>query len=234
MNVNAQEELTVRLNNIKVYKNTKLNTFKITRNDSIFYDNLKLVELVEHSLQVLNKNNELFYLNDELIKVTYPKEVTRRYCGTVDSFSTKIIEKKNYYLIEKTTDPINSRKRTTKEIIDKIPKDNIKDIYFSTKSKSIRYDENVWRPETLIIETYDNKIGIRINNVTEFYDDIEILNPYQIKVKKNNLWGYNIWNSKNIKIKYKKINKFVYCLASFELENGEKGFVDTYGNEYFK
>ncbi len=142
---------------------------------------------------------------------------------------TKIIEKDNYYLIERTTEPIDTRKKTKKEIIDTIAKHNVKEIYFLTKEKSISYDENFFYPETVIIETNDNKIGIRSNNLTEYYDEIDFSNPFAIKVKKNNLWGY-----RNTKIKYKKLNKFVYALASFELENGKKGFIDHNGNEYLE
>lgn len=229
LNIYAQDKLEITLNNIEVYKNFENNTFKITKNDTIIYDKLKFVALAERSLQVLNKKAELFYLNDKLEIVSYPEKVEEFYCGTVDYFWTKVIEKDNYYLIERTTDPIDSREKTKKEIIDTIAKNNIKEIYFLTKEKSLSYDENFFYPETLIIETNDNKIGIRSNNLIEYYDEIDFSNPFAIKVRKNNLWGY-----RNTELKYKELTKFVYGLASFKLENGEKGFIDRKGNEYLE
>lgn len=225
----TQDQLKLTLNNFKVYKNSKNLTFKITRNDTIIYDNLKFVALAERSLQVLNENNELLYLNDKLKVVSYPEKFQELYCGTVDDFWTEIIEKEKKYLIQRTTDPIDSRETIKKEIIDTIYKENIKDIYFLTKEKRISYDENFFFPETLIIETKDNKIGIRSNNSTKYYDEIKLTDTFEIKVRKNNLWGYI-----NTEIKYKRLNDFVYNLASFELENGKKGFIDNEGNEYLK
>jgi hypothetical protein len=225
----AQEKLHITLSTLKVYENSENHTFKIKSNNKIVYDKLNFVALAERSLQVLNENNELFYVNDKLEVVSYPEKFENLYCGTVDNFSAKIIEKNDYYLIERTTDPIDSRAVIKKEITDTISKINIKDICFLTKEKSVRYDENFFFPETLIIETKDNKIGVRTNCLTTYYDDVDFSNPLCIKVRKKNLWGYE-----NTEIKYKKLNKFVYNLARFELENGQKGFIDKKGNEYIE
>ncbi len=215
----------------EVLKNTKRNIFQIKFNKKVIYDELKFVAYAETSLQILNDKNELFYLDEKLNKIPYPKKVDALYCGTVDDFLVKIIEKDKYYLIEKTIDPIDSRATIKKEIIDSISKKNIKDIYFLTRKRIIKYDENFFFPETLIIETKDGKRGIRLNGeVTKYYDEIDFTNPSRVKIRKNKLWGYYTITA----IKYRVLNKYVFNLASFELENGNKGFVDYKGNEYLE
>ncbi|GHC59276.1 hypothetical protein [Ulvibacter litoralis] len=210
-------------------ENTKNNTFQILNNGKVMFDELKYVGHAESSLQVLNNENEIFYLNDKLETVSYPEKRQLFYCGTVDHYSVEIMDKKDYYLIKKTIDPIDSRETILTEIIDSISKKNINDICFLNGKKSIEYDDNFYFPETLIIESKNKKFGIKTSNKTEFYEEIDYDNPFKLKIKKNGLWGYlNI-----TKIKYKTLNNFVFNLASFELENGQKGYIDTNGKEYF-
>ena len=91
------------------------------------------------------------------------------------------------------------------------------------------YNENGYFPETIIFTTKNNEFGIRSKGATTFYDAIDFSDAYNIKVKKDNLWGY----FKTSELKYKKLAPFVYNLARFELANGKKGYIDLKGTEYF-
>ncbi len=224
----AQNKLHLIYHNYKVLKNQNNHTFQITNNGKVVYDKLKFVAYAENALQVLDYKNEMFYLDKKLKIIDYPKKAEMYYCGTVDDFFVKIIQQENNYLIERTTKSISGHQFDKKEIIDTIPKSGIKSICFLNKSGTIEYDENFFFPETLIIETTDNRVGLRENGKTKFYDTIDCSNLYSVKVEKNNLFGYyNI-----TKLKYAKLNAYVFNLASFELKNGKKGYIDIEGNEY--
>ncbi len=227
----SQYKQHLKFHKAEVFKDDKKKIFKITSDGKVIYDHLKFVDYAEGALQVLTNKNELIYIDKELNKTSFPEEIEEYYCGTVDDYFVEIIEKEKHFLVEKTINFIDSKKATKKVIIHSVPKENIKEISFLTKEKRIRYDENSFFPETLLIETKDGEKGVKANGeTTEYYDEIKVTNFIHVKVKKNNLWGY--YNTTDIK--YKKLDKYIFNLASFELQNGKKGFIDSSGNEYLE
>lgn len=77
-----------------------------------------------------------------------------------------------------------------------------------------------------------NEIKKDIEITTLFEGDIEAFGYYHpIRFKENNLYGYY---PQNKKAKYVKLEKFNFFYAAFELPNGKKGWLDIYGNEYFR
>ena len=227
----SQNKLHLTFHKAKVIENTKSHTYKIQSNNKTVYANLKFAAYAEGSLQILTADNQLCYINSNLQIIEFPEKAQDFYCGTVDDFSVVIVDKGNQYIVEKTTNFITSGVPVKKEIIDSIPKKNIKDIYFLNKEKKINYDENFFFPQTVVISTKEDKIGIKsTGKAIAFFDEIDISNPSAIKVKKGDLWGYyNITD-----IAYKKLDSFAYNLASFQLKDGKKGFIDYNGNQYLK
>ena len=226
------DKLMLTFNEFTVLKDTVENTFKIKdQNDKIIKKELKYVNYAgySNSLQILDHNNNLFYLNENLKQIEHPENEIIEVCGTVAYFEMKIIENSKNYLIEFTEDNSVYNEGVKKTIIDTIAKTNIKDIYFANSEKEISYDENFDFPTYLILDFGNsNKFGIKQNDSIEYYDSIDLKNPFAIKVKRKNLFGYYGITE----IKYKELNEFKYNLAKFETEFGEKGYIDNNGNEY--
>ncbi|HMR87992.1 MAG TPA: hypothetical protein PKD51_07555 [Saprospiraceae bacterium] len=77
-----------------------------------------------------------------------------------------------------------------------------------------------------------NNIKDDIEITTLFEGDIEAFGYYHpIRFKEKNLYGYY---PQNKKAKYLRLEKFNFFYAEFELPNGKKGWLDIYGNEYFR
>ncbi len=230
----SQEELYYisYKDDFSVYKNPKSNTFKIFKNEKIVFDKLNFWGVAGNSFQILNENNELFYLNDKLKKISENeiKEEEIGYCGTVDEFYYKIIETEKNYLLELKTNYLGGVPNKI-EILDTISKKNIKNISFIiTGNKEVFYTENDdFVNIDLFIETNDNKKGLRGGGHTLYFDEIDTTNLRAVKVKRNGLYGY----FGVTKTKYKKLENYKYNLAKFELPNGQKGYIDYEGNEYF-
>jgi len=229
--VYGQEESIIPFYDIGIYQNEKNNTFYIKDNKGkIKMRKIKFVNVANECLQILNRKNKIVYLDRKLNKIKYPEQLNIEVCGTVANYKVEILEQDENFIIKKTDNEIILGGEITSYTIDTISKKGINNIYFVNKEKIIRYDENFYYPETIIIEQ-NNKIIIRDNKSTEFYDEIDLSNPFRLKIKKNGLFGYYGITKEN---KYKKLEQYVFNLAHFELENGKCGFIDNNGNEYYK
>lgn len=216
-------------NKFKVFKSEKNKTYTIlnSRNRAVL-KNLKYVNYAGYSnhLQVVDKKNHLFYLNDSLKKTSTPKEEMVSFCGTVASFKRKIIEDSKNYFVEFTEDNSVYNEGVKVSIVDTIPKKDVKNIYFSNKKKEIHYDENFYLPTYLILDLGD-KVAIKQGDSTKYYDSIDLSTSFP-KVKRDSLVGYYGITE----VKYRKIGKFEYNLAKFEDKNGNIGYIDLQGKEY--
>lgn len=77
-----------------------------------------------------------------------------------------------------------------------------------------------------------NNIKKDIEITTLFEGEIEAFGyDHPIRFRENNLYGYY---PQNKKAKYAKLEKFNFFYAEFELPNGQKGWLDIYGNEYYR
>ena len=225
-----EKELVFSFNDFKIFKEVNEKTYKILNSDNkIIIKDLKYVNYAgySNSLQALDKKNNLIYFDDSLNKIKTPKEGIIEVCGTVAYFKRKIIEDNESYFIEFTEDKSVYSEGIKKSIIDTISKKDINKIYFANAKKEIDYDENFDFP-TYIILNLGDKFGIKQDDSIEYFDSIDLENPFAIKVQRENLIGYyNITD-----IKYKKLQNFEYNLARFEDKYGKIGYIDLEGNEY--
>lgn len=225
-----KEKLILNYNDFKIYKDTNQKTYKIlSKENLVIKHGLKYVNYAgnSNSLQVLDKKNNLIYFDNNLKTIKVPKDAVLGVCGTVAYFEQKIIERNNNYYIEFTEDKSVYSEGIKKSIIDTIPKHNIKAIYFANSEKQINYDENFYFPSYLILD-FGDKFAIKDGDSIKYFDSIDLKNPFNLKVKKNNLVGY--YNT--TKIKYKSLENFEYNLAKFEDKHGNIGYIDLDGNEY--
>ena len=204
--------------------------FKIlnSENKTIIKD-LKYINYAgySNSLQTLDKNNNLIYYDNNIRKIKKPEEEIIEVCGTVAYFKRKIIEDNRNYYIEFTEDKSVYNEGIKKSIVDTIPKNGIKKIYFANSSKEIDYDENFDFPTYLILDLGD-KFGVKDGDVIEYFDSVDLKNPFALKVKIDDYFGYYGITD----IKYKNLADFEYNLAKFTDKKGNTGYIDQNGNEY--
>lgn len=218
---------------MNVYRNTSNNTYKIKKGNRIIWNKLKFVYPTFGYLQVLDKKNLYFYI-DEKGKKSRNISINVSTCGTVPHYTYEIIETANKYILTKDETFYDHENLEKPVMVDSISKIGIDKIYFYNNERKINFTENTFIfnatkvfPQVLIIEK-DNKKGIFYEGELTFYDDVKYEDGI-FKVKQNNLEGYY----KLTQIRYKKLDGFSSGLTKFELENGKTGFIDKDGNEYY-
>jgi hypothetical protein len=219
----------------EVLINGKDKTLFITNDKGkVLKEKLKFADhIAGQYLQVLNKKNKIIYYNRALKKIKKPEGILHMVCGTVDSYIYKILEKDSNYLVQKTKDATWTSGEITTQIIDTITNKKFDEIYFINRSKILKFDDNYTYPTFLIFEK-NSKYVIFDNNKQFIYDSVELkeyTHSNLVLVKKNDL--YNFF-SISPKVKYKRLDDFIFNLAYFELPNGKCGYIDIDGNEYFK
>lgn len=214
-----------------VLQENKKGSFKILdQKENIVYDNLKYVNYTKRAsfLQVLDKTNTVFYLDQNLNKTQQPQTNQLAVCGTIASYGLKVIEKEKVFLIEFTENRSIYGEGIKKSIIDTVSKKTVKDIYFVNSKRELNFDENTMFPKYIIID-YGDKFGIKNKNSVSFYDAVDLKNPFTIKVKKKNRYGYYSITSGT---KYTLLEGFEFNLAKFEKPCGKTGYIDLNGKEY--
>ena len=216
-----------QIGNYFEYQNVKTDRIYITDNKKkVLLKDLKYFSRISGGFQVLNEDNEIVYYNLDLQKLSKEPEPESLFsCGNVSGWKLVIEKNRDYYHVKKK-EGFSGNFDDKWQILDSIAGKNVKDIYFLNNTKKLSYDENGLVQETIII-AYEDCFGIRIQGKTYYFDTIDTSSA--IKVGCNNLFGY----FQITEIKYKKLYAFEQDLAAFELENGNKGYVDRYGNEYY-
>lgn len=224
------DKLVLVFHNYQVYKDVNKKTFKILDNeDKTILKDLKYVNYAgfSNNLQILDKNNRILYYDKDLKRIETPEDGINDVCGTVVYFKREIIEDDKNYFIEYTEDRSIYSEGVKKFIVDTIPKENIKDIYFVNREKTLEYDENFNYPVYLILDFIDT-FGIKKGDVIEYFDSVVLKNDFTLKVHIKDSCGYYGITD----IIYKNLGDFEYNLASFTDQNGKTGYVDLLGNEY--
>ena len=227
---------------LSVFKNIRNQTFSIKKEDKTLFKNLKFVsDIRDYYLQILTKNNSIFYIDENGQKHKQTGKMIQWLCGTVYNYSCEIKDIGKKYVITKVESMYGYNENQT-EIIGTIDKTDVKKIYFNNDSKKIEYDGNYNYtlsnnmgvfpdiqvfPDAVIIEK-NNQKGILHNGILTFYDDILEHKYWIFKVKLNGKVGYYGIT----KIKYKTLEHFIFGLAKFKLPNGKTGYVDAKGKEY--
>lgn len=218
-------------NNDAVYKNLKTNTYSIGKDNVIVFKDLKYVECVGNYLQVLDSKNEQFFL-DANCGLGNEKKSSNEASEVFFGYKYEIVENENNYVLMEAK---NIKNKTNLDFvaIDSVSKYNVDDISFYNGLKVIDVNfkagtiKNVF-PNALIIKQ-GNFVGIHLNGKTEYFDNVQLINDVFLVSKNNKLGYYNITKA----IKYKKLDKFYFGLAQFENYEGQTGFINKNGEEFF-
>ena len=191
---------------------THRNIFR--ENNFIFesYDTGGLVDRVRRDSIVLSKSDEIesiFYLNNST------KHSYNDYSDLKAVFSFPY----SYYLINSNNEQ--------KLVSIKNKRDSIEQVLNYSQDNIMSNQAQKDSIKSLIMNLKDD-----IEIETIFEGDLESFGyNHPIKFKVGNLFGYY---PQNKTAKYKNIDKFNFHFAKFELENGKTGWLDIYGNEYYK
>ena len=198
--------------------------------------------------QLLDQTNNVILLNGDLKRVEKAKTMFG-FCGTVPHYTMAIVEEGNDFII--TSDETffdHDQKEPAKEIW-RFSKEIVDHLEFISGSQEFRYDSNFGigeaiqvEPRTILankngkwaIPTYSQEYSdeqfkeFYAKELSFIYDSV-FLHSNVIKTQLDGLFGYHGISAP----KYTVLQSFDHHLARFDLPNGQTGFIDTNGNEYF-
>ncbi|WP_117884502.1 hypothetical protein [Aureibaculum luteum] len=225
-----QWNLSIQGEYYSIHKSNQRLTVK-DKNDKIILKDIKYIAQINNdSVQLLNKKTEMLYVNKHLKPFTEAIITTPPFygvCGNISTYSLKIVESNNYYILKKAESFTNTNFDSYKTI-DSINKIDVKNIYFLNNKRQLEHDGNFPALEYVIIDfgdsfgIFEEKYGI------QYFDHVDSTkNP--IKVMRDGLYGY--YNT--TRIKYLELLPFEFNLAEFKNSNDRKGYIDRNGNEYY-
>jgi len=221
--------------NLKVYKDLNSNTFNIKKNDKkAIFENLKFIEHLGEYLQVLDKNNIPFYINNKG-KKEKKVNITLELCGTVPNYIYQIIENKGKYFLTENENFYDYEDKIPPKIIDSIEIKGIDKINFPNNEKKTEFDGNSFvfnhtkvYPNAIIIQK-GKKQGVLYKNDLKYFDKVTY-DSGLLKVEINKELGYYGIT----KVKYKELEQFIFGLAKFKTLDDKIGYVDSNGKEYYE
>jgi len=241
-----KEQYSIFYYNFEIYKTLKTNEYiikeartleeqlrildnKRVKKQKVVKKGIKMLGYLGTTLQVLDKNNKILYLDKNLQSIPYPEPYDYGVSGTVAHYYYAIEENPDYYMIRKTTDNTILPGEVGTTTIDSISKKGITDIYFFNKERKLALINNDCYYPTLVIFEKDSKFGILDNQKILTYDNLEVIDN-NIKVRQNGLYGYYGLTEE---CRYSKLGKYEFNLARFETPKGKSGYIDLTGNEYY-
>jgi len=229
--VAAKDSLVYDLGEFKVYKNEKYFSVK-SNSGKILHKNLKYFGNAIRYWQVIDENNEMFYLNDKM-KESNIEENFLGLCGTVPHYTLKVNSTQKEFIVMEDETFYDYGNQIPAEEKFRISKNDADEIYFINGKKEFNYDGNygfggVGAQPDLVIFKKDEKFGIWQDETKTLYDEISFENS-NLKLKKDGKSGFYGFT----KIKYADIQPFIFNLARIKTTDGKSGYVDIYGKEYF-
>lgn len=219
--------------NMLLVKNLEKSRYKLTnKKTKDNYDDLKFVKRIFRYFQILDSNNQVFYIGEDWEK----KEEVIDFigvCGTVPHYTLTVQLNETYFEIIEDETFYDYTNEIPAEIKRKIDQDEADSVLFINGNSSFKFTSNfdvgfgTTDPRMLIL-IKDGKY-FTIDNPKLKYDSIDFTNyRHSLKTMKDHLYGL----LGIVEPKYKRIEEFNYYLAEAETENGELVFIDTEGNEY--
>jgi hypothetical protein len=195
-------------------------------------ENLNFVKQIAYYYQVLDQNNNLFYIGDDWVKEPKVKDFFG-VCGTVQVYELVAKSKKANFEIYEDETFYDVGNKILPALQFKVLKKYTDRILFINGKSEFVFDANFAGgcgnvdPRTVIL-TKNGKY-FTYKNPKFKYDKIDFSNFYVcLKTKRKNLYGM----LGVIEPKYKSIEKFEYYLAKSVTAKNETIYIDLEGNEY--
>lgn len=243
-NGESSDSLVTSIGEYQVYMEANKEDAATTESEKSYYianeegekvvEDLRFVKMIWPNLQVLDSKNNLFFFNENMERQNTVDKGRIGVCGTVPHYTLVIKNGWSAYTITEDETFYDQGNKEPAEVIATISKSEADDVFFINKQKKFNYTSNygigstgLASPKTIIyVKDEAYKIYGDENNVA--YDDLEIEDG-KIRIIKDGLVG--LYGT--TKAKYTRLEDFNNFLARFELPNGQKGFVDVEGKEYF-
>jgi len=229
----TKDSIIFNSDNIKITKNFDDHKFSIqnlSTDEQI--ENLKFVKQIAYHFQVLDENNNIYYLNANGEKLA---EVEDFYgvCGTVPHYELTVKEnKRNFEVFEDETFYDAGNKIPAKKVYE-FDKKNVDSVLFINGSDGMIFTSNFSvgigsTDPTMVLLVKDGQY-FTMDTPTDTYDSIDFSNyHHSLKTMKDDLYGL----LGIIEPKYKNIEVFEYYLAKATTTDGSTVFIDLEGNEY--
>lgn len=211
------------------------------------------------TIDAKNKIQKLFIRSDEVQTDLSLGMLEGFICGNgIITYRAKVVDHGNK--IEITIEDIteyeeekSDKKPRGEQKVASVPKSKADRLFFQNHKSTITYDSGSWYSKKIkldsdylffqkgnkygflgeIAEIYkknkSSKYYLKKSKNKKLYEKMEVVDGNYLLLKRNGLYGYY----ERTKIIYKSLGKYVDDLASFELPDGRKGYVDTKGNEYY-
>ncbi len=220
-------------NNLLLEKNLESGTYKLTNKETEeSYENLAFARRIYQYFQILDSNNQVFYIGADWKKEEQVKDFMG-VCGTVPRYSlTSRVNGSNFEILEDETS-YDYNNEIPAEIQFTVTRKEADSVLFINGRSSFKFTSNfdvgvgITNPRMVLL--YKKGKYFTRDNPDLKFDAIDFTNyHHSLKTIRGSLYGLlNIMDPK-----YKRIEKFNYYLAEAETKDGKIDMVDIEGNEY--
>lgn len=218
---------------MKIVTNIESDVFEIVNMGSgEKIKNLKFVKQIARTFQILDKDNNIYYINDDFEKMDSVNDFYGL-CGTVPHYSMTIEEVDNKYVVMSDETFYDMGNEIPAEAQLSIEKSKAEKVVFINGENEFMYTSNfgigVCSTDPNWLFLVKNEQFTSHHNPSLVYDFIDFNNYYHTLVtKKDGLYGvFGI-----VEPKYAEIQTFDYFLAKAILPNGREVVIDLEAREY--
>ncbi len=228
----SKDSLVYDLGKYKVYTSKDRYIIQNSAGKTLYSD-LKYFGGAFQNWQVLDAQNNLFYLDAEM-KRSDTNDVFIGLCGTVPHYELIVEEEEHDFVVKKDETFYDNGNQIPAEELFRISKSHVDQLYFINGDSEFNFDGNFGigtsmrsNPD-LVVYKKNGKYGIWQDETGILYDFVHF-EDYNLKLVKDGKVGYYGFTE----IKYHDIQPFIYNLARINTTDGKTGYVDLNGKEYF-
>lgn len=237
LHAQTQDSITTKFESDlhSVTHNITKNTYQINdKKGDLSFTNLKYVEPVGDSYQVINANNEILILDANTLEKKEKAENRFWLCGTVPHYTLSVEKQGREFVITKDETFFDMLDKEPAEELLRISKKKADKVIFINGESTFDYSSNFSyttrdiSPTTIILVKNGKYTVLGKEEVK--YDTIDFTGySPTLKYSINNLYGFH-----NItEAKYKGVSDFQDNLARVTTVEGKEIIIDKEGNEYF-
>lgn len=233
-NLNAQKDsIIIDTKSILLQQNLETERYELTfKETKRSFKNLKFVQTLYQSFQVLDENNQIFYTNNEGA-VSQEIKNTLFLCGTVPHYTMTTKKEGNKLLVYKDETFYDFQNIDPAEQVFEVSTTEADSILFINGKAEFNFSSNfgssggMTTPEMLILKKDDSYF--RQDKPELKYDKVDFSDYHTVLIgEKEGLVGL----LGRGETKYASIDKFEHYLAKASLPNGKEVYIDLMGNEY--
>jgi len=225
-----EDSVIFESDNVLVTFNPGSKEYKVEANET--YEHLKFARPIYRSIQVLDKKNNVFFIDEQGNKQAEFSDYIG-VCGTVPHYHLTTKETDSEIEVYENETFYDYEDKIPAEIVATVNASDVDSVVFINGQSEFFFTSNFTvgiskiDPRTILLAKGGKYATL--NNPNNYYDDIDFSEYYKyLLTKRDKLWGI----LGVIEPKYKHIDRFNYYLAKAKKENGKVIYIDMDGNEY--